>query len=147
MTDTETQRARAFNAFPVLRGFLSCALQDAQFTESDEACEQERDEYDTGTIYDCSESVFNWAVDYCTRFMCECATDIAAALETDHSARIADIYEAIGATLYLTCVGHGVSFTDDSTAHHAPHLERLEQWAFDNRQESPYFGDDGTLYA
>lgn len=147
MIDTETQRTSAFAAIPVLRGFLACALQDAQYTESDEACEQERDEYDTGTIYDCSESVFEWARDYCARFMAECAIDIAAALETGHSARIAGTHEAIGATLYLTCVGHGVSFTDDSTAHHAPHLERLEQWASDNRQESPYFGDDGALYA
>lgn len=142
----EIDRQAAFRACPILADYLATALQDLQLSEA------ERDEFDSGTIYDCSDDVFQWAQSYCERFMTECAADIESALNAHpgddgfeyvrNPARLT--YEGIGGTLYLASVGHGVGFTDDGRA---PCLERLDQWARDNQRESLYFGDDGKVYA
>lgn len=146
----ESARKQAFNACPILADYLATALQDLQYTEMDEACEQERDERDSGTIYDCPDSVFEWARAYCERFLRERESEIHDAYGlvpgyTGFAYAKRDVdFTRIGSTLYLESVGHGVGFTDDGNA---PCLEAMSEWARDNRQESLYFGDDGRVYA
>lgn len=146
----ESARNAAFSACPILRDYLATALEDVQLSESDNP-DSPHSEPDSGTIYDCTDSAFQWARDYCERFMRECADDISAAINAhpgdDGFEYLRDgalSYERIGSTLYLASVGHGVGFTDDG---HAPCLDRLDEWARDNSQESLYFGDDGKVYS
>lgn len=145
----ESERKAAFKACPILSDFIAVMLQDLQHTESDDSCEQHREERDTGTIYDCLPETFQTCQTYCERFMAECAADIEAALELsgdefEYTCRHDGIsHERIGSTLYLASVGHGVTFTDDGNA---PCLERLAQWARDNRFGEPYLGDDSRVY-
>ena len=149
----EAARNAAFKACPILKDYLATALQDLQLSEADEACLEEREERDSGTVYDCPDSVFQWAQTYCERFMVEQSGNIEAVLQAeagsegfewcrDNPARLT--HDGIGSTLYLASVGHGVGFTDDGRA---PCLEALDDWASANNRDSLYFGDDGKVYA
>lgn len=154
----ESERKAVFSTVPILADFISVMLQDLQHTESDESCTDEREQRDTGTIYDCPSETFQTCQTYCERFMAECADDIETVLDAgdsnDSDWLRANGFEylrnperfthgGIGSTLYLASVGHGVTFTDDGNA---PCLERLAQWARDNRFGEPYLGDDSRVY-
>lgn len=134
---------------PILRDYLATALQDLDLSESDESCAESREPRDSGTIFDCPDETFLIAWQECKRFMAECAADIESAtdLEPGESGlrygREYMTHERIGSTLYLSRVGHGVSFTDDGDA---PCLQALENWCNANRRDSLYFGDDGCAY-
>lgn len=149
----EQERRAAFKACPILSEYLATALQDLQYTESDAACEEERDARDTGTIYTCSDDVLQWARSYCERFMIECAPHLDA-VRFAHPGddgfeylrnpdKLSD--DGIGSTLYLASVGHGVTFTDDGNH---PALDAMAQWVRDNSNgEGLYMGDDRGVYA
>ena len=137
----EYARKAAFRACPILVGFLSCALEDLQHTESDESCMEERTERDSGTIYDCPPDVFEWARTHCAEFLRAQIGNVEAALQ--HMT-----WDRIGSTFYMSAVGHGVAFTDDASA---PCLEGLETWISERYYpaslDSLYFGDDGKVYS
>lgn len=145
----ETVRRDAFKRSPILESFLATALQDLQYSEADEACTEERDARDSGTIYDCPDATFATARAMVARFESECAQAIAAAGELEpgvegfNYARHYMTPDRIGSRLYLSCVGSGVGFLDDGNA---DCLETMEAWARANRIESPYFGDDDKAY-
>jgi hypothetical protein len=148
---TEDERKAAFKACPILADYLATMLQDVQLSEADEACEEEREERDAGTIYTVPDSIFDQARELCESFYADNRQAIEEALELvpgEDGLRFAGgryvTLERIGSTLYLASVGHGVTFTDDGNA---PCLERLADAARALRRESPYFGDDGRLYA
>lgn len=130
--DTETARRADFRACPILASYLSTMLQDLQHTESDESCTEGRDERDSGTIYTLPEETYQ---------TCK------AQVMLWYDANRADIDECglsddmIGSTLYLSSVGHGVSFTDRGAD---DVLDRLE--ASVPLWDSAYFGDDGMVY-
>ena len=146
---TEQERKQAFRESPILADFLSCMLQDLQFSESDEACMESRDERDAGTIYDCPDETFANARRFCDRFAADCADHIEAAQELEPGSdglRYANgrymTLERIGSTLWLAASGSGVTFTDDGDS---PALEAMAQWARDCHLEA-YLGDDGCAY-
>lgn len=147
----ETERKAAFRECPILADFLSTALQDLQYQEADNACEDGREARDSGTIYDCPDSVFETARRICDAFMRDCADDIAAALGLEpgepgleYSRGRYVTHERLGGTFYLASVGHGVTFTDDGNAEC---LQRLSDYARRVNWEGLYFGDDGKVYS
>lgn len=147
----ETERKADFRACPILADYLATMLQDLQFTESDEACTDEREARDSGTIYELNESDYQRCKADCEAFMVDNAADIESALDLvpgeDGLRSTADRYmthERIGSTLYMVRVGHGVSFTDDGDA---DCLQRLNAAARAMAYfEGAYFGDDGKVY-
>lgn len=152
LTVQEQQRRAAFKAVPILAGYLVTALEDLQYTESDEACTESRDARDTGTIYTVSDDALQWAERYCVRFMTECAEHIDAVRYAHpgddgfeylrNPERLTD--DGIGSTLYLASVGHGVTFTDDGNH---PALEAMSDWVrLNGNGEGLYMGDDGKVY-
>lgn len=146
---TETERKAAFRDCPILKDYLATALQDLDLSESDWACEEEREARDSGTIYDCPDETFLRAKDDCEAFMRDNAAHVEAALDLQpgkeglrYTHRYVD-YDRIGSTFYLQRVGHGVGFTDDGNA---PCLKALEEYSRSHRMEGLYFGDDGKAY-
>lgn len=151
LTEAERVREAAFKACPILRDYLATMLQDCQLTEGEEACTEEREERDAGTIYSVPDSLFERAKADCESFYSDNREAIEEALELvpgEDGLRYANgrymTAERIGSTLYLASVGTGVTFTDDGDA---PCLQRLAEAARKLNRESPYFGDDGQLYA
>ncbi len=145
----EQERRAAFNACPILADYLATALQDLQYSEMDAACTEERDERDTGTVYNCPDETFTKAKIHCQTFMRDCASHIEAALELEPGEagfRYGQDWLSwphIGATFYLATVGSGVTFTDNGDA---PCLEAMAQYARKNWGEGLYLGDDGKAY-
>lgn len=143
----EAARNAAFNACPILADFVATMLQDLQYSEADEACEAEREEGDTGTIYTLADDTFDRCKAYCEEFMANNAAAIEEALDLvpgEPGLRYGRNYvthERIGSTLYMLAVGHGVSFTDDGDAeclnklNAATRSHRLE-FGFDHESES-----------
>ena len=155
LTDSEASRKEAFRACPILESYTATMLEDAQFHENDSACEDDREPLDTSTIFTLGDSEFAKCRRDCERFMAENADDIAAAIDLepgpsddlpyDRLGRGFD-YDRIGYYFYMVRVGHGVGFTDDSTPHVVPCLERLEAAARAFAHFDVYFGDDGNVY-
>lgn len=151
----EEQRREDFRADSMLEDFVSTALQDAQLTEDDAACSEEREARDSGTVYTLNRWAFDSLREIVSRFRRECGEHIAAALELEPGEpglqwrtsgsragqQITD--DELGSTLWLAVTGSGVTFTDDGDA---PCLEAMADWASHNRIESLYFGDNGSLY-
>lgn len=147
---TEEERKAAFRACPILEDYLAVMLEDVQLTENEEACTEEREARDSGTIYTVPDSIFERARQDCESFMRDNSEAIRQALELvpgEEGLRYANgryvTLERIGSTLWLARTGTGVTFTDDGNA---PCLERLAEAARAMHCESPYFGDDGRLY-
>lgn len=135
--DREAARKADFKACPILADFIATMLQDLQYSEADQACEDEREEGDTGTIYTLNDSVYETCKALCTEFMANNAESIEQALDLvpgepglQYTTHRYMTYERIGSTFYLLYVGHGVSFTDDGDA---PCLEALNAATRDNR--------------
>jgi hypothetical protein len=149
--ETEARRKADFRACPILADYIATMLQDADYREADEACEEEREARDSGTIYDLGESEYQRCKADCERFYRENLADIEAALELEpgeegleYSRGRYITNERIGSTFYMLRVGHGVAFTDDGRA---DCLERLNEATRNfGHFEGAYFGDDGKIY-
>jgi hypothetical protein len=147
---TEAQRKADFKACPILADYLATMLQDLDYREADEACEEGREARDSGTIYTLCEKTYQKHKAYCEGFYRENLADIEAATELvpgeDGLQYTKDRYmtpERIGSTLYMVQVGHGVGFCDDGDA---DCLQRLDAAAKELPHFDWYFGDDGEVY-
>ena len=144
----EAARKADFKALPILADFLATMLQDLQYTEMDEACEAEREEADTGTIYTLADDTYEGCKAYCQRFYDANRADIDAALDLEPGSdglRYTSDYiteERIGSTLYMVAVGHGVSFTDNGNA---DCLERLNEATRSDRLEFSFDPESETV--
>lgn len=147
--EREAARNADFKACPILADFLATMLQDLQYTEMDEACEAEREEGDTGTIYTLQEDVYQRCKRYCEAFMANNAEAIEQALELvpgEDGLRYGRDYithERIGSTLYMLAVGHGVAFTDDGDA---DCLHKLNDATRADRLEFGFDHESGTVW-
>jgi hypothetical protein len=134
---TESERRLMFRYVPILGGFLSTLLQDAENRERDETSHTGIP-YEAGTIYDCPDSTFNAAADICRQFLA--APGVADMLgENDWSG----MWNAAGSDLYLTVAGHGAGFWDGDWPHGDPLTEAAHGVA---RWLETYVGDDGRVY-
>lgn len=150
VTELEAKRNADFRACPILAPFLATMLEDLDLHESEEACIEEREPRDSGTIYTLPDSEYEKCKEMCERFYRDNLADIEAAGELEPGEPglqyTVDRYmteERIGSTFYMLLVGHGVSFTDDGNA---DCLERLNEATRDlGHFEGAYFGDDGEV--
>lgn len=147
--EREAARNADFRACPILADFIATMLQDLQYREADEACEKEREEGDTGTIYTLDESVYQTCKRLCEDFMARNANHIAEALDlepgSDGLRYTANpiTYERLGSTFYMALVGHGVGFTDDGNA---DCLQALQDDARANRGVEFYFDGERVYF-
>jgi hypothetical protein len=150
-TETELKRNEDFRKCPILAAFISTMLEDLDLHESEEACMEEREARDSGTIYELADSEYEKCKAMCERFYSENLADIEAAGELEPGepglqytqSRYMDA-DRIGSTFYMLLVGHGVAFTDDGDA---DCLQRLNDATRDfGHFEGAYFGDDGKVY-
>jgi len=145
----EARRKTDFRNCPILSEYIATMLQDLQYTEMDEACTEEREERDTGTIWDLEESTYQSCKQTCEKFWSENQADIQAALALwpgEEGLRYASTgfdEDRIGSRFYLLQVGHGVSFTDDGDAECLVNLNNATR-AF--RGFDAMIGDDGEVY-
>jgi hypothetical protein len=152
-TAIETQRNADFKACPILSDYIATMLSDLQFREMDEACTDDREERDTGTIYTLNDSLYAKCKADCEAFMADNATAIEEALalvpgeEGLRYGRDYMTYDRIGYYFYMSRVGHGVGFTDDAVPGESECLAALEKAARDAAHFEPYLGDDGEVYA
>jgi hypothetical protein len=150
--EVEFQRKAIFRAEPMLSDFIACALQDLGLTEQDEACTDDREARDSGTIYTLEATSFQKLRDIVSAFRVECADHIAAALHLEpgedglrHRGDRGHLsLEGLGSTLWLAITGSGVGFTDDGDA---PCLEAMADWAASHSVEGLSFDDSGEVYA
>lgn len=146
--EREAARNAAFKACPILADFVATMLQDLQYTEADEACTEEREEGDTGTIYTLADDTFDRCKAYCEAFMANNADAIAEALDLvpgEDGLRYGRDYithARIGSTLYMLAVGHGVAFTDDGDAEC---LHKLNEATRADRLEFTFDHESGTV--
>lgn len=151
-TPAEIARNADFKAYPILREYVSTMLQDLQFSEADEACTEEREECDTGTIYTLREDTYQRCKADCIAFMADNAEAIEQALELvpgEEGLRYGRdymTYDRIGYYFYMERVGHGVGFMDDGTPGEAGCLTRLSEAAGAASYFEPSLGDDGEVY-
>lgn len=146
--EREAARKVDFRACPILADFIATMLQDLQYTEADQACEEEREEGDTGTIYTLDEPIYQTCKNLCEGFMERNAKAIEEALDLVPGepglqyGREYMTHERIGSTFYMLLVGHGVSFTDDGDA---PCLEAMNA---DTRAErgAEFYFDGERIY-
>lgn len=149
LTPQETIRRNAFNACPILESYLATALSDLQFSENDNACEDNREARDTGTIYDCPDETFQRAVNDCATFMGAMRRWIQRALDLEPGedglpyGRDHFTHDRIGYYFYMQRVGHGVGFTDDGDDQS---LQIMADYCRVNPTEGLYLGDDGAAY-
>lgn len=145
----EAERRDIFRADSLLEDFVSTALQDLQLSESDEACGEEREARDSGTIYTLDARTFDSMRRTVEAFRADCGPHIDAALDLEPGTtgreygmgELTD--ERIGSTLWLAVTGTGVTFTDDGDA---PCLVAMADWARSHHVEGLYFGDNGGVY-
>jgi hypothetical protein len=142
----ESERKAIMRANPMVEGFLSTLLEDLQHSESDEACTEDREARDTGTIYDCPDSTFRAAVAECESFVAGLAKDSHGRNGLDLALDYAPngyTLEAAGSDLYLERAGHGAGFRDRG-------LGRAGAWlsdGVDSRSSlEAHLGDDGRAY-
>lgn len=149
-TEQETARNEAFKACPIFKSYLATALEDCQFSENEDACEDEREARDCGTIYDCPQETFDRAQSDCIAFMSANGRWIQRALDLEPGedglryGRDHFTHDRIGYYFYMTRVGHGVGFTDDGddmALQIMADYSRVRPWC-----EGLYIGDDGKAY-
>lgn len=148
-TEIEIARNADFKACPILSDYIATMLQDLQFSEMDEACTEERDERDSGTIYTLGQSEYDRCKADCVAFMeankrwIDRALDLEPGEDGLRYGRQHFSYERIGYYFYMERVGHGVGFTDDGDDQS---LQIMSDYARNRRMEGGYFGDDGKVY-
>jgi hypothetical protein len=149
----EIERKALFASSPMVESFLAVLLQDAQLHENDEACTEEREAYNSGTIYACSDETLAIVVKECERFTAAIAAHLAAVPDgalvgLDLTCRYT--LEHIGSDLYLERAGHGAGFrdrriwSDDSDENNAIG-ETLSGLVTPGGVDF-HFDDDGTLF-
>jgi hypothetical protein len=145
-TMNESERKQAMRDCPILQSYLSTALQDLQFSESDEACSESREARDSGTIYDCPNETFLKALQDCQQFEETNKRWIQRAIELEPGedglryGRDNFTHERIGYYFYMQRVGHGVGFTDDGDDES---LQIMADYCRIHNCEGLYFGDNG----
>jgi hypothetical protein len=150
----ERERKAAFRACPMAESFLAVLLQDLQHSESDEACTEEREARDSGTIYTCPDSTFRAAVAECESFLAAIAAHLAAVPDGALAGLdLASCYtlEQMGSDLYLERAGHGAGFRDrdawsDDRDENAAIGETLSDLVESRSSLEVYLGDDGQAY-
>lgn len=147
----EAERMAAFRANSMAESFLSVLLQDADLSESDEACTGGREARDSGTIYTCPDATYRAALADCDAFRAAC---LAHDLELVRDA-INDPWnlERIGSDLYLERAGHGAGFRDrewsddrDDSNAIGEAFSALVDSIWNGRTLETYFGDDGQIW-
>lgn len=96
----------------VFAAWWATALEDAQFSENDIACEEQREPTD---IYGEPAAEYLSRYQFAIIAMCVHSEPLMAQLnENEYPARQGDrsISEVFGSDLYLTAVGHGAGFWD-----------------------------------
>jgi hypothetical protein len=148
--EQETARKADFKACPILADFIATMLQDLQYREADEACTEEREEGDTGTIYTLGDNVYAICKGLCEEFMTANAEAIEQALDLvpgedglQYSRGRYVTHERIGSTFYMLYVGHGISFTDDGDA---PCLQAMNEYIRKLRGGEFYFDGERVYY-
>ncbi len=148
----EASRRADFKACPILEDYIATMLEDLQFREADQACEEEREQVDTGTIYDLTESTYAKCKADCEAFYRDQFLNINAALDLTPGeegmryGKTPFTFGRVGYYFYMTRVGAGVSFTDDGTPGEAACLSELDAAARAFRSFDAYIGDDGEVY-
>lgn len=147
--EVEKQRRADFTACPILADYIATMLQDLQLSEADEACTEEREARDSGTIYTLPDSEYARCKADCVEFMEANARWITRAIDLEPGedglkyGRDHFSYARIGYYFYMVRVGHGVSFTDDGDDQS---LQIMNDYSRTRRIEGAYFGDDGKVY-
>jgi len=137
VTATEAYRNLDFKMWSGLSDYIATALQDLQYSENDQACEDGRVALDVGTIYDIPAETFAKLRDDYAAF------HTAAGVDRDEW--IAQFgAESFGSDFHMTRVGHGVGYWDRDAGELG---ERLTKLCEAYRSEGPYSGDDGRTYA
>ncbi|WLJ71171.1 hypothetical protein [Sphingomonas phage Carli] len=145
----EAERKAIYRADSMLESFIGCALQDLQLSESDEACTDEREARDSGTIYTLDARTFESLRSVVEAFRVACGPHIESALELEPGedglqyGRDYMTHDRIGSTLWLAVTGTGVTFTDDGDA---PALVAMADWSRSQHCEGLYFGDAGGVH-
>lgn len=149
---TEDERKAIFRDSPMVLGFLSTLLQDAQHHESDEACEAEREARDSGTVYDCPDSTFRAVVAECEAFLAACEERAKRSILLTATLEDLDtLAESVGSDLYLERYGHGAGFRDrsfwsDDRDENRRIGELLSECVDSRGSLETYLGDDGQCY-
>lgn len=152
---SEEERKAAFRANPAAESFLATLLEDAQLHESDEACGEEREARDSGTIYDCPDGTYRVAMANCEAFLAAIREALAAVPDQALAGLDLDnryTMERLGADLYLKRAGHEAGFRDrvdtwsDDREENDAIGERLSELVDSRGSLESYFGDDGRLY-
>lgn len=153
MSDTESYRKGLFKACPGFSDFVAVALQDLQLSENEEACTEEREARDSGSIYESTLTgeAFEQLRQIYTAFRRENAAHIEALTNAQpgdsgfeylkRPERLTN--EGLGSTFWLALTGTGVTFTDDGSH---PSLEALSEYAAALYCEGLYFGDSGRVH-
>jgi len=122
-----------------LQSFVATMLEDMQLAENDEACTEEREPRDVGTIYTIPQATFDRIRADCDLFQRIAADDLTAAFDSG------TCYgrDSAGADFYLTRVGHGAGYWDRGLGDIG---DRLTAHAVDFRAFEPYVGDDEQVH-
>lgn len=133
----EDYRRKEFKRLPGLDAYLSTALQDLQYSENDDACTEEREAQDSGTIYDMPPETFASLRNDYDQFVADAGEDFA---------EWCDIYgaDSFGSNFHLNRSGHGCGYWDRNAGELGDRLSQLSDKA-GNRDF--YFGDNGKVYA
>lgn len=150
MTEIEQQRKADFKACPILQDYIATMLQDLQLSENDDACTENREPRDTGTIYTLPDETYQKCKADCVAFYNANSEAIDQAIDLEpgepglqYARGNYMTLERIAHYFYMVRVGHGVNFTDDGD-HWS--LEHLALAAHRFNHFDVYFGDDGRVY-
>ena len=135
----EATRKADFRANPGFADYLATMLQDLQFNEDDEACTEERDARDAGTIYTLPDEAYTASLDDYRAFR-EAAGDDGEAFADSRG------WNAFGSDFWLTRVGHGAGFWDRGEGEVGERLSALCGHGTRFATVDPYIGDDGRVY-
>lgn len=143
------ERNADFRACPILKDYIAAMLDDLQHVENDEACTDEREARDSGTIYTLPHAAYQQCKADCEAFMSanarwvERATDLEPGEDGLRYGASHMTHDRIGYYFYMMRVGHGVGFTDDGNDQS---LQIMSDYARARRMEGAYFGDNGKVY-
>lgn len=128
----------------MVQSFLGVLLEDLQMSENEEACNEEREARDCGTIWTAPESTVSYAIEACRNFESAIHRDneLVAAVEMNA--------DQAGSDLYMVMRGHGVGFADRDCWNadrdtNASIAERLSALVKSSSLET-YIGDDSRAY-
>jgi hypothetical protein len=139
LDDTQFTREPDFRDLPGFKEFVGTMLEDAQLSEADEACTEEREERDCGTIYTLPQETYDTMRAKWILF-----TGVAGRL----LAEAGDDYsmEQAGSDLWMTWAGHGVGFRDRDLGATGEQLDLAAVKVLGVYNPSPMLGDAGKVY-